>query len=461
MYRKLTLVIAALFILLATACAPVVPAAPIVQQPSIPVTGMANVQSVDVQVLETQPVEVIAVIQGQLPDAGCTTVVSTNQVRAGNVLNVVLTTTTDPVALCAQALTPFEQTISLDVSGLAPAVYTVNVNGVEGSFYLPTRDAELFKQSLVEARNGRDYGRLKAFKGSSFLTGYWLSEGGPNTPEQAIELLQTSLLASSSPIAADPRMNLSDMLGTDPYTMLGGEVIEASPLFTSGWGPEGRDEAILFTARRPNGEMYWHGLIFARDGFAEIGPIVQPSTPVPAQPAPGTQVIPTFSILSVVEDESVTIQTLNFPAETKFQVRMGKAGTGGVDGILVENINSRNGGSFVATFEIPEKLHGEEQIAIRLESSTGYYSYNWFENDTYDRPKNDPLPSGVEYIMAKQDLSVHSGPAKHQRIVDWVDEGDILRVTGVSPDGRWWMVACPDGSSGSCWVLGRFTKPAD
>ncbi|HSK66756.1 MAG TPA: hypothetical protein VK888_07495, partial [Anaerolineales bacterium] len=423
MYRKLTLVIAALFILLATACAPVVPAAPIVQQPSIPVTGMANVQSVDVQVLETQPVEVIAVIQGQLPDAGCTTVVSTNQVRAGNVLNVVLTTTTDPVALCAQALTPFEQTISLDVSGLAPAVYTVNVNGVEGSFYLPTRDAELFKQSLVEARNGRDYGRLKAFKGSSFLTGYWLSEGGPNTPEQAIELLQTSLLASSSPIAADPRMNLSDMLGTDPYTMLGGEVIEASPLFTSGWGPEGRDEAILFTARRPNGEMYWHGLIFARDGFAEIGPIVQPSTPVPAQPAPGTQVIPTFSILSVVEDESVTIQTLNFPAETKFQVRMGKAGTGGVDGILVENINSRNGGSFVATFEIPEKLHGEEQIAIRLESSTGYYSYNWFENDTYDRPKNDPLPSGVEYIMAKQDLSVHSGPAKHQRIVDWVDEG--------------------------------------
>ncbi|HEX5839931.1 MAG TPA: hypothetical protein VFY26_18995 [Anaerolineales bacterium] len=461
MYRKITLIMAALFILLASACAPVVPAAPIVQQPSIPVTGMANVLDVEIQVLETQPVQAIAVIHGQLPDAGCTTVASTDQVQAGNILNVVLTTTTDPVALCTQALTPFEQTVSLNVSSLAPAVYTVNINGVEQSFYLPTRDAELFKQSLVEALNERDYGRLKAFMGTSFLAGYWLSEGGPATPEQAIELLQRSLLASSSPIAADARMNLIDLLGTDPYTMLGAEVIEASPLFTTGWGPEGKDEAILFAARRRNGEMYWHGLIFAREGFAQIGPIVPPSTPVPAQPAPGTQEIPTFSILSVVEDESVTIQTFDFPAETKFQVRMGKSGSGGVDGILVESINSRNGGSFVATFEIPEKLHGEGQIAIRLESSSGYYSYNWFDNDTFERPKNDPLPTGVEYVMAKQDLSVYSGPAKHHTILDWVDEGDILRVTGVSPDGRWWMVACPDGSSGSCWVLGRFTKPAD
>ncbi|HEX2990064.1 MAG TPA: hypothetical protein VHO49_05255, partial [Anaerolineales bacterium] len=284
MYRKITLSFAALFILLASACAPVVPAAPIVQQPSIPVTGMANVLDVEIQVLETQPVQAIAVINGQLPDAGCTTVASTDQVQAGNVLNVVLTTSTDPVALCAQALTPFEQTVSLDVSSLAPAVYTVNVNGVERSFYLPTRDAELFKQALVEALNGRDYGRLKAFMDSSFLAGYWLSEGGPNTPEQAIDLLQRSLLASSSPITADPRMNLIDLLGTDPYTMLGAEVIEASPLFTSGWGPEGRDEAILFVARRPNGEIYWHGLIFAREGFTQIGPIVRPSTPVPAQP---------------------------------------------------------------------------------------------------------------------------------------------------------------------------------
>ena len=466
MYRKITFLISALFILLATACAPVVPAAPIVEQPSIPVTGMANVQSLDVQVLDTQPVQVIAHIRGQLPDAGCTTIASVEQVRAGNAFNVVLTTTTDPLALCAQALTPFEQIVSLDVSNLAPAQYTVNVNGVERSIYLATRDAELFKQSLVEALSGRDYERLKAFMGSPFMIGYWLSEGTSNTPEQAIEQLQRSLLNSASPVSADPRMNLVDLLGTDPVTILGPDVIEATALFTSGWGAEGRDEAILFVARRPNGEVYWHGFLFAKDGFAQSGPIVQPATPVPtqpAQPAPGSgpQEIPTITILSVVEDESVTIRTSDFPADTKFQVRIGKSGTGGVDGILVESFNSKKGGSFVITFEIPENLHKEKQIAIRLESSTGYYSYNWFENDTFERPQSDYLPADVEYVMAKQDLSIHIGPSKNHKILDWVDEGDILRVTGVSPDGRWYRVACSDYSTGNCWMLARFTKPAN
>ena len=43
----------------------------------------------------------------------------------------------DPQALCAQALTSFEQVISLDVSSLLPADYIVIVNGVETSFQLP------------------------------------------------------------------------------------------------------------------------------------------------------------------------------------------------------------------------------------------------------------------------------------------------------------------------------------
>ena len=467
MYKSKVFLIAVLFILLVTACAPVaLPLAPIVEQPVIPVSGTADVQSVEIQSLETDPVLVNAIIRGQLPDAGCTTISSIDQGRVGNTIHVTVSTATDPMALCAQALTPFEQVVSLDVSGLTPGNYMVSINGLERSFYLATRDAELFKQSLVEALNGRDYGRLQAFMDSSFLAGYWLSEGGANTPEQAIELLQRSLLASSSPVAADPRMNLIDLLGTDPYTILGAEVIEASPLFTSGWGPEGRDEAILFVARRSNGEMYWHGFMFAEDGFAQIGPIVQPATPVPSQPSqpapgPGTQVIPSITILSVVEDESVTIRASDFPADTKFEVRMGKSGTQGIDGILVASFNPKNGGSFVITFEIPEKLHKEKQIAIRLESTSGYYSYNWFENDTFERSQSDYLPADVEYVMARQDLSIHNGPSKNHKIVDWIDKGNLLRVTGVSPDGRWYRVAYPDRPAGNYWVRVKFTKPAD
>ncbi len=45
--------------------------------------------------------------------------------------------------------------------------------------------------------------------------------------------------------------------------------------------------------------------------------------------------IPTFSIVSVVPDKSVTIQTYNFPANDSFDVLMGPIGTKGINGIKV------------------------------------------------------------------------------------------------------------------------------
>lgn len=63
---------------------------------------------------------------------------------------------------------------------------------------------------------------------------------------------------------------------------------------------------------------------------------------------------------------------------------MGKMGTKGINGIPVTTINSGVGGSFNATFDIPASLAGSNQIAIRLESTTGgFFAYNWFYNNTY------------------------------------------------------------------------------
>jgi hypothetical protein len=104
------------------------------------------------------------------------------------------------------------------------------------------------------------------------------------------------------------------------------------------------------------------------------------TTPVTPKP-PKTGRIPTFSISAVVRDNNVTIQTANFPANTKFDVRMGAFGTAGVGGTLVTTIDSGAGGSFSATYSIPASLQGSRRIAIRLESSkTGYFAYNWFWN---------------------------------------------------------------------------------
>ena len=94
--------------------------------------------------------------------------------------------------------------------------------------------------------------------------------------------------------------------------------------------------------------------------------------------------IPTFSIDSVVADSTVTIVTKNFPANDNFKVLMNYMGTRGVNGIKVATVDSGTGGSFTATYNIPNSLKGEYQIAIRLQSTTGsgYYAYNWFYNNT-------------------------------------------------------------------------------
>ena len=93
--------------------------------------------------------------------------------------------------------------------------------------------------------------------------------------------------------------------------------------------------------------------------------------------------IPTFSIVSVVEDSKVTIQTYNFPKDTDFKVTMGKYGTKGIGGILVATTDSDSGGSLSLTYDIPADLKGLDRIAIRLEATSGgYYAFNWFWNNT-------------------------------------------------------------------------------
>jgi hypothetical protein len=112
--------------------------------------------------------------------------------------------------------------------------------------------------------------------------------------------------------------------------------------------------------------------------------VVLLSSPSIANAASNPFIIPTFTILSVVRDQSVTIETHNFPANDTFNVLMNVMGTQGKNGIKVAVISSGDGGSFKKTFTIPAQLKGLKQISIRLQSNTGsgYYSYNWFYNNT-------------------------------------------------------------------------------
>lgn len=152
--------------------------------------------------------------------------------------------------------------------------------------------------------------------------------------------------------------------------------------------------------------------------------------------------IPTISILDVTEDEDVTIQTYNYPANKDFTVLMGKFGTRGVGGITVTTINSGEGGTFEATFDIPEALNGENLIAIRLQTADNYYySYDWF----YNSPEAAPSPSTTTPTTT---IPGYTGIPTFS-ISSVVEDSKVTILTNNFPPGFEWTVRM-----GKMWTRG-------
>ena len=99
------------------------------------ITGTAAIESVQVMLLESFPVQVRVVMQGNLPDA-CTKIGEISVERDGNTFKVKVPTVRPADEMCAQVIMPFEETVALDAAGLKAGTYTVDVNGVTETFTL-------------------------------------------------------------------------------------------------------------------------------------------------------------------------------------------------------------------------------------------------------------------------------------------------------------------------------------
>lgn len=97
--------------------------------------NLAMIDTIEVRLLESDPVQVEVVVRGNLSD-GCTELEEPTVSREGNEFTVVLTTQRPADAICTQAIVPFEQIIPLDVADAEPGDYTVDVNGVSETFTL-------------------------------------------------------------------------------------------------------------------------------------------------------------------------------------------------------------------------------------------------------------------------------------------------------------------------------------
>jgi hypothetical protein len=69
--------------------------------------------------------------------------------------------------------------------------------------------------------------------------------------------------------------------------------------------------------------------------------------------------------------------------------------------------------------------------------------------------------TNVQFIMALNDVNIRSGPGTSYSIIGWVADGQMAKVTGISSDGNWWRVICPDNTVGNCWVTAgsQYTQP--
>lgn len=107
--------------------------------------GRAEVDMVNIEMLESFPVQARVVVNGQLPD-GCTEI-STSSIdydEASHTFMLELRTQRPIDAVCTEALVPYTEFIPLDIVGLAAGTYTVDVNGVTNTFTLAIDNEEMY-----------------------------------------------------------------------------------------------------------------------------------------------------------------------------------------------------------------------------------------------------------------------------------------------------------------------------
>ena len=102
----------------------------------------------------------------------------------------------------------------------------------------------------------------------------------------------------------------------------------------------------------------------------------------PVTPPPASQ-NPSFTIVAVREDETITIQVSNLPANDSFNVYMGKEKTRAVNGSYAGTIQTGAGGSVRVTLNIPFTMRDVRKVAVRMVSPiSGLTAYNTFTNAT-------------------------------------------------------------------------------
>ncbi len=98
--------------------------------------GRATVESIEMVIAESFPVQVFAILRGHLGD-GCTEISGiTSRGPVDNRFDIDITTQRPPEAMCTQALVPFQHNVPIHAYGLLAGDYEVVAGEASASFTL-------------------------------------------------------------------------------------------------------------------------------------------------------------------------------------------------------------------------------------------------------------------------------------------------------------------------------------
>ena len=228
-----------------------------------------EVTSVNVEIGVGSPIPVHAIVALNLPNS-CAQLGEIRLHREGNTFYVRLIADVTERADCRADSIPFRLEIPLNIVNLPEGPHEVNVNGVTASFdprATPTAPASLedFESQLQAALMQRDADAMRALMDERFIVAYWQSEGESIPSEEAVTQLLNSHLGAHNYLVFQEFQNIPAF---DPKMFVGPDVELAKAIYAFGWGLDGRGDALLFVSRRPDGSLFWQGLLVTPKGFA-------------------------------------------------------------------------------------------------------------------------------------------------------------------------------------------------
>lgn len=146
-------------------------------------------------------------------------------------------------------------------------VVQIEKGGVEnpGVFVDPAE----FRAALLQAIASSDTEKLQMWMTEPFLTGTWRADMSDTPPADALKELSAGELAHDATLALVKDADLKALMGgNDPLSIPRADAGVVDAFLVSGWGSDGRDEAVLFLSRQPDNSLKWQGWMRVKGGFS-------------------------------------------------------------------------------------------------------------------------------------------------------------------------------------------------